>query len=74
MNPIKFQVAPAELEALLLTHPAIADCGVVGIPDEVAGELPRAYVVKREGAQVTESEIIQYLAGKKRGNFLITTE
>ena len=61
---MKFQVAPAELEALLLTHPAIADCGVIGVPDEVAGELPRAYVVKRVGAEVTENEIIQYIAGE----------
>jgi len=61
---VKFQVAPAELEALLLTHPAIADCGVIGVPDEVAGELPRAYVVKRVGAEVTENEIIQYIAGE----------
>ena len=41
-----FQVAPAELEAHLLTHPAVADCTVVGIPDDEAGEIPKAYVVK----------------------------
>jgi acyl-coenzyme A synthetase/AMP-(fatty) acid ligase len=39
-----FQVVPAEMEDCLLKHPAIADCGVVGVPDERAGELPRAYV------------------------------
>jgi 4-coumarate--CoA ligase len=39
------QVAPAELEALLLTHPSIADAAVIGRPEERAGELPRAYVV-----------------------------
>lgn len=39
------QVAPAELEALLLTHPQIRDVGVVGVPDQAAGEIPKAFVV-----------------------------
>ncbi|KXS09105.1 putative amp-binding enzyme [Gonapodya prolifera JEL478] len=42
------QVAPAELEALLLEHPAVADSCVVQVPDDRAGELPRAYVVLKE--------------------------
>ena len=40
-----FQVAPAELEAILITHPQVADCAVIGVPDEEAGELPKAFVV-----------------------------
>ncbi|KAI1809901.1 acetyl-CoA synthetase-like protein [Poronia punctata] len=40
------QVAPAELEAHLLTHPAVNDCTVIPVPDESAGEVPKAYVVK----------------------------
>jgi acyl-CoA synthetase (AMP-forming)/AMP-acid ligase II len=40
-----FQVAPAELEAVLISHPDVSDCAVVGIPDEHAGELPMAFVV-----------------------------
>ena len=40
-----FQVAPAELEALLVTHPEVGDVAVVGVPDDEAGELPKAYVV-----------------------------
>jgi 4-coumarate--CoA ligase len=40
-----FQVAPAELEGHLLDHEAIADVGVVGIPDDFAGELPAAFVL-----------------------------
>jgi len=40
-----FQVAPAELEAILINHPHVADCAVVGVPDEQAGERPKAFVV-----------------------------
>ena len=40
-----FQVAPAELEALLITHPEVQDVAVIGVPDEECGELPKAYVV-----------------------------
>jgi acyl-CoA synthetase (AMP-forming)/AMP-acid ligase II len=40
-----FQVAPAELEAILITHPRVADCAVIGVPDDEAGELPKAFVV-----------------------------
>ena len=43
-----FQVAPAELEALLLTHPAIADAAVIPKPDEEAGEVPKAFLVVRD--------------------------
>ena len=44
-----FPVAPAEVEALLLEHPAVRDCGVVGRPDSAAGEIPVAFIVLREG-------------------------
>src|ERR671919_1284099 len=40
-----FQVPPAELEALLVSHPAVSDAAVIGVPDEEAGELPKAFVV-----------------------------
>ena len=45
-----FPVAPAEVEALLLEHPAVRDCGVVGRADPAAGEIPVAFIVLREGA------------------------
>ncbi|KAI1296464.1 hypothetical protein F5Y03DRAFT_294290 [Xylaria venustula] len=44
------QVAPAELEAHLLTHPAVNDCTVIPVPDEGAGEVPKAFVVKSAAA------------------------
>jgi len=48
-------VAPAVLEDLLRKHDAVADAAVVGVPDEEAGELPRAYIVlRREGATADE--------------------
>ncbi|MFM9136167.1 MAG: 4-coumarate--CoA ligase family protein [bacterium] len=55
-----FQVAPAELEALLLTHPAIGDAAVIGIPDEEAGEIPRAFIVVKPGQEVTAEEITEF--------------
>ena len=57
------QVAPAELEALLLTHPKIKDCAVVGIPDAQCGEVPRAFVVATDD-DVTEDEIKAFIEGK----------
>ncbi|RYO79927.1 hypothetical protein DL766_007431 [Monosporascus sp. MC13-8B] len=44
------QVAPAELEAHLLSHPAVADCAVIPVPDQGAGEVPKAFVVKSAAA------------------------
>ena len=57
-----FQVPPAELEALLLTHPAVADSAVIPVPDEEAGEIPKAYVVLKEGQEATAEEIMEHVA------------
>jgi acyl-CoA synthetase (AMP-forming)/AMP-acid ligase II len=54
------QVAPAELEALLLTHPSIADAAVVGRPDQKCGEVPVAFVVARD--ELAEDELIDWVA------------
>uniref|UniRef100_A0A1B0GNK2 AMP-dependent synthetase/ligase domain-containing protein n=1 Tax=Phlebotomus papatasi TaxID=29031 RepID=A0A1B0GNK2_PHLPP len=56
------QVPPAELEALLLSHPKIADAGVTGIPNEADGEHPIAFVVKKPNEEITEQEIKDYIA------------
>ena len=57
-----FQVAPAELESLLLKHPQIADVAVIPVADENCGEVPKAIVVKRE--PLTAEEVIAFLQPK----------
>nr|AAZ79469.1 4-coumarate:coenzyme A ligase [Eucalyptus camaldulensis] len=57
-----FQVAPAELEAMLIAHPSISDAAVVPMKDEVASEVPVAFVVKSNGSVITEDEIKQYIS------------
>jgi acyl-CoA synthetase (AMP-forming)/AMP-acid ligase II len=59
-----FQVPPAELEALLLSHPAVADAAVVGLPDDEAGEIPAGYVVLKDGQSVSAEEIQAFVAGQ----------
>lgn len=54
---------PADVEKVLLTHPDIMDAGVVGVPDEAAGELPMAFVVKKRNAKLTEKDVMDYVAG-----------
>lgn len=49
-----FQVAPAELEALLVTHPAIADAAVIGVQDPEAGEVPMAFIVSANPPSLAE--------------------
>jgi 4-coumarate--CoA ligase len=57
-----FQVPPAELEGLLLTHPAVADAAVIGILDDEAGEIPKAFVSLKPGAHATGEEIQKFIA------------
>jgi long-chain acyl-CoA synthetase len=60
-----WSVAPAQLEALLLEHEAVADVAVIGKPDEEAGEIPKAFVVRRAGhEQVSADELITWANGK----------
>jgi acyl-CoA synthetase (AMP-forming)/AMP-acid ligase II len=57
-----YQVAPAELEALLLTHPSIADAAVVGAHDAEGEEVPKAFVVVQPGAEITAEEVMAFVA------------
>ncbi len=54
------QVAPAELEALLLGHPSIADAAVIPVPDDEAGEVPKAFIVQR--APISEHDVMTFIA------------
>lgn len=57
-----FQVAPAELEALLLTHPGIADAAVIGARDGHGNEIPHAFVVPHPDAgELTEDDVLRYV-------------
>jgi acyl-CoA synthetase (AMP-forming)/AMP-acid ligase II len=63
-----YQVAPAELEALLLTHPGIADAAVIGVHDAQGEEVPKAFVVRRAGIDdggeaLTPEQVMDFVAG-----------
>ena len=57
-----YQVAPAELEDLLLSHPAVADAAVIPVADEEAGEIPKACVVR--AGEVSEDDLLEYVAAR----------
>jgi acyl-CoA synthetase (AMP-forming)/AMP-acid ligase II len=57
-----FQVPPAELEGILLEHPAVADAAVIGKADLEHGEIPKAFVVLKADAQATDGELMAYVA------------
>ncbi|CAH0686109.1 unnamed protein product [Spodoptera exigua] len=59
-----FQVPPAELEMVLRTHPKILDCAVLGIPDPISGEVPKAFVVPQPGQTLKEEEILEHVNTK----------
>ena len=59
-----FQVPPAELEGLMLEHPAVTDVAVIGKADAEAGEIPKAFVVARRGVEMDGEALIRFVAGK----------
>lgn len=70
-----FQCAPAELEGVLLSHPDVADAGVIGIPaagfgstvGEQGSEVPRAYIVKKEGAELIVGDVHDWMGKRLAG-------
>ena len=57
-----YQVPPAELEALLLTHDRIADAAVIGVRDAEGEEVPKAFVVRQASAELSEDEVMSFVA------------
>ena len=57
-----YQVPPAELEAVLLSHPDIADAAVVGALDDEGEEVPKAFVVKQSDSELTEDDVMAFVA------------
>ena len=57
-------IYPVEIEEVVYTHPAVALAAVIGIPDDVKGELARAYIVLKKDMTATEAEIIDFVRGK----------
>jgi len=62
-----FAIGPAEIEAVLHEHPAVADCAVIGKPDPVAGEIPKAFVTLKDGAKATKGELIKFVEERVAG-------
>lgn len=59
-----FQVAPAELEELLRTHPSVADAAVIGVPDNNFGEIPKAFVSLKPGTRATGDQLRGFITGQ----------
>lgn len=55
------QVSPTELEGIVMELPQVADVAVVGVSDEISGELPVAFIVVKPGSKLTESEVTQHV-------------
>ena len=64
-NVLSYQVAPAELEAVICTHPSVQDAAVIGLKlDESVGEVPKAFVVLKQDTNVKPAEIEEFVTSK----------
>jgi 2-aminobenzoate-CoA ligase len=59
-----YRIGPEEVEVTLATHPAIADVGVIGVPDEVRGQIAKAFVVLKPGQSLSPEELLNFCKGK----------
>jgi len=59
-----YRIGPEEIEVTLAEHPAVADVGVIGVPDEVRGQIAKAFVVLKPGESLTGEELLAYCKGK----------
>lgn len=59
-----FNIYPREVEEVLFEHPAVLECVVIGVPDPYRGETVKAFIVKKEGAEITEEELDKYCREK----------
>ena len=59
-----YQIAPAELEALLLSHPQVMDAAVIGVLDDEREEIPKAFLVAAPDAELTQQEVMEYVAAR----------
>jgi 2-aminobenzoate-CoA ligase len=59
-----YRIGPEEIESTLATHPAVADVGVIGVPDEVRGQIAKAFVVLKPGHTATPEELIEHCKDK----------
>jgi 2-aminobenzoate-CoA ligase len=59
-----YRIGPEEVEVTLATHPAVADVGVIGVPDEVRGQIAKAFVVLKPGQSLSPEELLNFCKGK----------
>ena len=59
-----YRIGPEEIEITLASHPAVLDVGVIGVPEEVRGQIAKAFVVVKPGEKVTSDELIEYCRDK----------
>ena len=59
-----YRIGPEEIESTIATHPAVADVGIIGVPDAVRGQIAKAFVVLKPGENLTSEQLIEFCKGK----------